>query len=173
MLQKKAGAKIPSGAHVGRSQFPEREVCHCQKSPRPTHQRHQLWAQPQKNPSHVKASEARQLLGPLRASRTQAGRQSPRKQDLSSFTLGKTKQNKTAPNCSVLGRVTLHSLRARGLVKAAERPPGGGWWKLTCSVCLWVQPLGKCCKDHQALQEIEPAVCKRSNVSRPPSGDQS
>lgn len=39
------------------------------------------------NPSHVKASKDRQLLGPLKASRTQAGRQRPGKQDLFSFRL--------------------------------------------------------------------------------------
>lgn len=78
---------IPSGAHVGRSQFPEREVCHRQKLQGLHTRGISSGTQPQKNPRHVKASEARQLPGPLKASRTQAGRQSPGNRDLLSFRL--------------------------------------------------------------------------------------
>lgn len=61
----------PPGGHVGRSQLPERaEVCHCQKTPRPAHQRNRLGIT-KENPGHVKGSKARHLPGQLKASRTQ------------------------------------------------------------------------------------------------------
>lgn len=83
MLQKKAATKMPSGAHVGRSQFPERECVTVKSSKAYT----SALGTARENPSHVKASKDRQLLGPLKVSTTQAGRQRPGKQDLFSFRL--------------------------------------------------------------------------------------
>lgn len=134
MLQKKAA----KGFHQGltwEGVSSQKEKCVTVKSSKAyTHQRHQLWAQPQKNPRHVKASEARQLLGPRKASRAQAGRPSPGKQDVFSFRLANYHTKLLHPGES--GSALPERIIWNEEVKAAKRPPGGGWWKLTCSECL-------------------------------------
>lgn len=160
----------PSGGSRGEESAPRKSrSVSLSKTPRPAHQRYHLGIA-KENPGHGKGSKARHLPG---QAEPRCWKTKPREAGPLSFQACK----QPSPNgCySVLEKEVLHSpkgsFKERG-VKAAKRTPSGGGYSAgrhqRAVFCLWVQPLGKCCKDHQALQKARSV--QRSNVSRPTSG---
>lgn len=129
MLQKKAATKgLHSGITWERVSSQKEQNCVTVKNSKAYTPEALALGTATENPSHVKASEASHLKQ-VKASRTQA---------LEDKALACEQLPLTA---TALSWTKWSCMLQKDHLKSGEV-------KLTCGVCLWVQPLGKCCKDH-------------------------